>query len=113
MRMYYEGGGSHSTQGPPSYRVWGEGRARAPTLALHTIKCMQFLFLLFPYLRFAEAASFDKKELRRSYTHAVHFDITDIASDELLTCIMHLQYVFGPWKVLHIYLSLTLILEAI
>ncbi len=25
MGMYYEGGGSHSTQGPPSYRVWGGG----------------------------------------------------------------------------------------
>jgi hypothetical protein len=28
----------------------------------------RFLFLLFSYLRFAEAASFDKKELRRSCT---------------------------------------------
>jgi len=45
--------------------------------------------------------------------HAAHFDITDIASDEFLTCRMHLQYIFGPWKVLHMYLSLTLILEAI
>jgi hypothetical protein len=35
------GGGSYSTQGPPPYRVWGEGRARAPTFDPHTIKRVQ------------------------------------------------------------------------
>ncbi len=47
MGMYY-GGGSHSTQGPPSYRVWGgEGEARAPTLALQSYiqsNACRFLF---------------------------------------------------------------------
>jgi hypothetical protein len=32
MGMYYEGGGSHSTQGPPSYRVWGGGEGASTHL---------------------------------------------------------------------------------
>ncbi len=59
-------GGRQSTQGPPSYRVWGEGEARATVLVLHTFE--MHVDLSFSYLRFAEAASFDKKELRRSCT---------------------------------------------
>jgi hypothetical protein len=51
--------------------MWGgEGRARAPTFDPHTINACRFLFLLFTYLRFAAAASFDKKELCRSDTDA-------------------------------------------
>ena len=64
--MGTEGGGSHSTQGLPSYRVWGEGEARAPTLVLHTLG--MHVDFSFSYLRFAEAVSFDVKKLRRSCT---------------------------------------------
>ncbi len=36
------GGGKQDTQGPPSsYRMWGEGEARATILVLHTLECMQ------------------------------------------------------------------------
>ncbi len=44
----------------------GEGEARATALVLHTLE--MHVDLSFSYLRFAEAASFDKKELRRSCT---------------------------------------------
>ena len=59
------GGGKQDIQGPPSsYRVWrGEGRREQPSL-FHAD-------LSFSYLRFAEAASFDKKELRRSCTKGI------------------------------------------
>ncbi len=57
------GGGRQSTQGPPSYRLGGEGEARATVLVLHTLE-------MHVDLRFAEAASFDKKELRRSWTNS-------------------------------------------
>ncbi len=63
------GGGRHSTQGPPSYRVWGEGETRATALVLHTFE--MHVSLSFSYLHFAEAASFDKKELRRSCTKTI------------------------------------------
>jgi hypothetical protein len=65
--MGREGGGKQGTQGPPSYRVWGEGEARATVLVLHTLE--MHVNLSFSYLRFAEAASFDKKELCRSCTY--------------------------------------------
>jgi hypothetical protein len=45
----------------------GEGEARATVLVLHTLE--MHVDISFSYLRFAEAASFDKKELRRSCTH--------------------------------------------
>ena len=62
-----KGGGKQDTQGPPALlsRV-GEGDARATVLVLHTLE--MHVDLSFSYLRFAEAASFDKKELRRSCT---------------------------------------------
>ena len=63
--MGREGGGTQGTQGPPSYRVWGEGEALATVLVLHTLE--MHVDLSFSYLRFAEAASFDKK----SYAGAV------------------------------------------
>ncbi len=66
MGMYLRGGGSHSTQGPPSYRVWGGGEG-ASTHLCPTYNQTHAGFS-FSYLRFAEAASFDKKELRRSCT---------------------------------------------
>ena len=43
------------------------GREHPPLTHIQSNAC-RFLFLLFSYLRFAEAASFDKKELRRSCT---------------------------------------------
>ncbi len=58
--MGTRGGVRQSTQGPPSYRVWGEGEARATVLVLHTLE--MHVDLSFSYLRFPEAASFDKKE---------------------------------------------------
>ncbi len=52
-----------------SYRMWGvrEAREYPPLTHIQSNACW-FLFLLFIYLRFAEAASFDKKELCRSDT---------------------------------------------
>jgi hypothetical protein len=47
----------------------GEGEARATALVLHTFE--MHVDLSFSYLRFAEAASFDKKELRRSCTVSI------------------------------------------
>jgi hypothetical protein len=47
----------------------GEGEARVTVLALHTTE--MHVNFSFSYLRFAEAASFDKKELRRSCTNSV------------------------------------------
>ncbi len=46
----------------------GRGGREHPPLPYIQPSACRFLFLLFSYLRFAEAASFDKKELRRSYT---------------------------------------------
>ncbi len=66
MGVYYGGGGSHGTQDPPSYRVWGGGGG-ASTRPCPTYNQMHAGFS-FSYLRFAEAASFDKK----SYVGAVH-----------------------------------------
>ncbi len=44
----------------------GGGEARATVLVPHTLE--MHVDLSFSYLRFAEAVSFDKKELRRSCT---------------------------------------------
>ncbi len=77
-------GGRQSTQGPPSYRVWGEGEARATVLVLHTFE--MHADLSFSHLRFAEAASFDKKELRRSCTEIKCITIYYIFMKALSTC---------------------------
>ncbi len=68
--MYYWGGGSYSTQGPPLIACGGRGGREHPPLTHIQSNACRFLFLLFSYLRFAEAASFDKKELCRSDTLA-------------------------------------------
>ncbi len=68
--MYYGGGGgSHSAQGPPLIPCGGGGRGgrEHPPLTHIQSNARRFLFLLFIYLRFAEAASFDKK----SYAGAI------------------------------------------
>jgi hypothetical protein len=49
----------------------GRGGREHPPLPYIQSNACRFLFLLFSYLRFAEAASFDKKELRRSCTCGV------------------------------------------
>jgi hypothetical protein len=48
------------------------GGVRVPTSDPHTINACWFLFLLFPYLLVAEAASSDKKELCRSDTRYMY-----------------------------------------
>ncbi len=63
------GGGQAGYTRPAFLLRVGEGEARATVLVLHTLE--MHVDLSFSYLRFAEAASFDKKELRRSCTSAV------------------------------------------
>ena len=65
--MGTKGGGAVIVHKARLLIAWGgRGEARAPVLALHTIK--RHVGFSFSYLRFAEAASFDKK----SYVGAVH-----------------------------------------
>ncbi len=66
---WVEGGGQETQSPPVSYRVWGGGggEVRVPVLALHTTR--MHVDLSFSYLRFAEAASFDKKEFHRNCTN--------------------------------------------
>jgi hypothetical protein len=53
--------------------MWGvRGGPEHPPLTHIQSNACRFLFLLFIYLRFAEAASFDKKELYRSDTPPVN-----------------------------------------
>ncbi len=65
MCMYYEGGGAviaHKAR--LLIAVGGRGGREQPPMTYIQSNACRFLFLLFSYLRFAEAASFDKKELR-------------------------------------------------
>ena len=62
------GGGQAGYKRPAFLSRVGEGEARATVLVLHTLE--MHVDLSSSYLRFAEAASFDKKELRRSCTRA-------------------------------------------
>jgi hypothetical protein len=61
--------------------MWGVrgGRERPPLTHIQSNAC-RFLFLLFIYLRFAEAASFDKK----SYAGAIHTDSCQLAESEVM-----------------------------
>jgi hypothetical protein len=66
------GGGSHNTQGPPSYRVWGgggEGEARAPLHPCPTYNQMHAGFS-FSYLRLLRQPLL----IKMSYAGAVHMD---------------------------------------
>jgi len=70
MGMYYEGGGAAiAHKARLLIACGGRGRREHPPLHYIQSNACRFLFLLFSYLRFAEAASFDKKELRRSCTY--------------------------------------------
>ena len=81
---YYEGGGAVIAHKARLLIACGGrgGREHPPLTHIQSNAC-RFLFLLFSYLRFAEAASFDKKELCRSDTdmhdqiihYAVCFDV--------------------------------------
>ncbi len=68
MRMYYEGGAVIANKARLLIACGGRGGREHPPLPYIQSNACRFLFLLFSYLRFAEAASFDKKELRRSCT---------------------------------------------
>jgi hypothetical protein len=70
MGMYYEEGAviAHKARLLIACGGGGGGGREHPPLPYIQSNACRFLFLLFSYLRFAEAASFDKKELRRSCT---------------------------------------------
>ncbi len=76
MGMYYEGGGGAVIAHKALLLIacGGRGRREHPPLPYIQSNTCRFLFLLSSYLRFAEAASFDKKELRRSCTAGIYFD---------------------------------------
>ncbi len=66
--MYYEGGAVIVHKARLLIACGGRGGREHPPLTHIQSNACRFLFLLFSYLRFAEAASFDKKELCRSDT---------------------------------------------
>jgi hypothetical protein len=66
--MYYEGGAVIVHKARLLIACWERGGREHPLLTHIQSNACRFLFLLFSYLRFAEAASFDKKELCRSDT---------------------------------------------
>ena len=68
MGTYYEGGAVIAHKARLLIACGGRGGREHPPLTHIQSNACRFLFLLFSYLRFAEAASFDKKELRRSCT---------------------------------------------
>jgi hypothetical protein len=67
-QSYYEGGAVIAHKARLLIACGGRGGREHPPLPYIQSNACRFLFLLFSYLRFAEAASFDKKELRRSCT---------------------------------------------
>ncbi len=63
--------------------MWGvRGRREHPPLTHIQSNACRFLFLLFIYLRFAEAASFDKK----SYAGAIHILTINIFNKTTISC---------------------------
>ncbi len=70
--MYYWGGGAVMVHRPASYRVWGEGRARAPTFDPHTIKRMQVP--LSPYSPISVLLR-QPLSIKKSYAGAIHIGI--------------------------------------
>jgi hypothetical protein len=71
--MYDEGGAVIVHKARLLIACGGRGGREHPPLTHIQSNACRFLFLLFSYLRFAEAASFDKKELCRSDTPVVYF----------------------------------------
>jgi hypothetical protein len=66
--MFKEGGAVIAHKARLLIACGGRGGREHPPLPYIQSNACRFLFLLFSYLRFAEAASFDKKEQRRSCT---------------------------------------------
>ncbi len=75
MGMYYEGGAVIAHKAALLLRVGGRGGREHPPLPYIQSNACRFLFLLLSYLRFAEAASFDKK---KSYAGAVQYRLCAI-----------------------------------
>ena len=74
--MYYGGGGAVIVhQARLLSHVGVRGGREYPPLTHIQSNARRFLFLLFIYLRFAEAASFDKKELCRSDTAIIYIEV--------------------------------------
>ncbi len=74
MGTYYEGGAVIAHRARLLIACGGRGGREHPPLTHIQSNACRFLFLLFSYLRFAEVASFDKKELRRSGTESMMYD---------------------------------------
>ena len=83
MRMYYERGAVIAHKARLLIACGGRGAREHPPLPYIQSNACRFLFLLLSYLRFAEAASFDKKELRRSCTISNILPTTTIANPQL------------------------------
>ncbi len=102
MGTYYEGGAVIAHKARLLIPCGGRGGREHPPLPYIQPNACKFLFLLFSYLRFAEAASFDKKELRRSCTWLNLFN--EFPSKLSLTKIRH----YSGSKAFRIKMSLTL-----
>jgi hypothetical protein len=90
---------------PASNRMWGvRGGREYPPLTHIQSNALWFLFLLFIYLRFAEAASFDKKELCRSdtgrkkerETSLVRSCIIEFSAREIRADFFRIKWGFSP-----------------
>ncbi len=78
--MYYWGGGAVIAHNAPLLsHVGGRGGREHPPLTHIKSNARRFLFLLSIYLRFAEAASFDKK----SYAGAIHV-LIELGGDKVI-----------------------------
>ncbi len=85
MGTYYEGGAVIAYKARLLIACGGRGGREHPPLPYIRSNACRFLFLLSSYLRFAEAASFDKKELRRSCT-SLDVNMNNIDEKLLLYC---------------------------
>jgi len=82
MGTYYEGGAVIAHKARLLIACGGRGGREHPPLTHIQSNACRFLFLLFSYLRFAEAASFDKKELCRSDTDTDQTQINSVVSQD-------------------------------